>query len=189
MQCSSRDFLRAPPSQIYLRSPGGGLTAFPWTRMHRETQQVLLNMSDRIGDLESVPTPILQRADLDESIKSLNALALSLGAQSDAMQEQLAELVQSHKQTMIAVAEGIERVERYERRIKNTVRRAQKELAEQGFTHDGLEAEGEELHLVDGEGGNGERLPPVPGSVDEAESAPSSIPGVSQAILFRARGR
>jgi len=189
MQYSSRVFLRDPPSRFHLRYPGGGLMAFPWTRMHRDTQQVLVGMSDRIGALESKPSPTLEREDLDESIKSLNALALSLGAQSDVMQEQLADLAESHKQTMIAVAEGIERVERYERRIKNTVRRAKKELAEQGFEHAGLEAEDTELRLVDGEGGDGEGVPPVPGRVDETQQTPSSIPGVSQETLMRARGR
>jgi len=85
----------------------------------------------------------------------------------------------------MAVAEGIEHVERVERRIQATVRRARKELAEEGVEHPGLEAEASELQLIDGGGSDRAWVPPVPENVGGAES---SIPGVTQEQIRRVRG-
>jgi len=77
----------------------------------------------------------------------------------------------------LAIAEGIERVERAERRIKQTVRRARKELEERGLTDDGLEAEAFELQLLDGDRSKQSELPPVPTPVEEAEPELKRRPG------------
>jgi len=90
-----------------------------------------------------------------------------------------------------AVAEGIQNVDRNNRRIEAVVRRARKELAESGLEHGGLEAEVGELHALDGEGSQDGWLPQVPESVDvgASDNAPSGVPGfsVTQLAEFRAR--
>lgn len=91
------------------------------------------------------------------------------------------------KRITIAVGEGIERVERTERRIQGTVKRARKELADAGFEHGGLEVEGTDIQLVDAHIRDQERLQPVPGNV-EVEPEASSIKGVSREALARVRG-
>jgi len=92
------------------------------------------------------------------------------------------------QETRLAVADGIERVDRAERRIKATVKRARSELAAEGFESSGLEAENHELQLLDG-GRSGEReLPPVSEEVENVDPAPSSIPGVTADALRKVTG-
>jgi len=98
---------------------------------------------------------------------------------------EIQELRDGLHETRAAVAQGIDHVERVERRIRGTVRRARKELADNGFEHDGLEAEAEGLHLVDGDGGEEGWVPPMQQDVGDA---PSSIPGLSRMQLLRIRG-
>jgi hypothetical protein len=85
-----------------------------------------------------------------------------------------------------AVAEGIAHVERTESRIAGVVGRAQKELRRFGIRHPGVEAEAEQLQLVDGAGGDGRGVPAVS---EDMANAPSSVPGVSRAQLMKARAR
>lgn len=76
--------------------------------------------------------------------------------------DQLADSVAG--QTM-AIAEGIERVDRSERRVKAVVQRAQARLAASGLEDDSVEAEAEGLRIIDG-GNSGQReVLPVPESV------------------------
>lgn len=83
----------------------------------------------------------------------------------------------------LAIAEGIDRVDRSERRVKQTVRRAQQKLAAHGFEDDGLEAEADQLRFFDGDGGEGGGMPPVredvggPGPTEEELATWASIPG------------
>lgn len=98
---------------------------------------------------------------------------------------EIQELRDALQETRAAVAEGIQHVERVEKRIRGTVRRARKELADNGFQHDGLEAEAEDLRLFDGDGGEDGWVPPVQQDVGDA---PSSIPGLSRMQLLRIRG-
>ena len=92
------------------------------------------------------------------------------------------------KELTFAISEGIERTDRAERRIRNAIQRARKELASRGFDDPGLEAEAHELRLVDGEGGEQGRLPEVPQDVASDPPPPSSIPGVSAEQLRRRWG-
>jgi len=89
-----------------------------------------------------------------------------------------------------ALAEGIQNVDRNNRRIEAVVRRARAELAESGVEHGGLEAEVGDLQLVDVEGGDGPGVRPLLQEVDEAPSydPPSGVPGfsVSELAAFRA---
>ncbi len=66
------------------------------------------------------------------------------------------------KEMTLAIAEGIEHVDRAERRIKSTLQRAKTKLAGLGYQDDGVDAEMEELRLVNGGGGKESELPPVP---------------------------
>lgn len=100
--------------------------------------------------------------------------------------EQMIEALEERIDTLrLAVAEGIQHVERSENRIKATVRRAREKFAEEGFESPGLDAEAAELRLIDGGGGEEGELPAVRQSV---ESPQSSIPGVTPEQLRSARG-
>jgi len=92
------------------------------------------------------------------------------------------------RDTNVAVAEGIERTERTERRIASTVARARKELRESGYDHPGVEAEDHELRKVDGGGGENGGVQPVPRAVEADPDEPSSIRGVPASTLRRVRG-
>lgn len=84
-----------------------------------------------------------------------------------------------------AVSQGILHVDRSEKRVQATIRRARSEFADGGFEHDGLEAEHAEFSVIDGGGSEGVKLPPVPPDVAGNES---SIPGVSIEQLRAIRG-
>jgi len=89
---------------------------------------------------------------------------------------------------LLAVAEGIEKVERKENRIDAVVGRARKELAEHGLESPGLEAEATELRLVDGAGSEEQGMPAVREELADYPDAPSSVPGVTRAQLRAIRG-
>jgi hypothetical protein len=69
----------------------------------------------------------------------------------------------------LAVAEGIQHVDRAEKRIRATVQRAQRELRESGEFHPGVEAEASQLRLVYGDGGDEGGMPPVRADVEGAQ--------------------
>jgi len=83
----------------------------------------------------------------------------------------------------LAIAEGIERVDRAEKRIRKSVTGARKLVRENGLEHSGLEAEYDELRLDDGEPSQAVELPPLPASVEPGRRI--RFPGVSQAFLER----
>jgi len=88
----------------------------------------------------------------------------------------------------LAVKEGVNNVQRSERRIRSVVRSAQKELAEHGFEHAGVEAEAGELHGVDGGNSEPEPVPEVPVDVED-DFTPSPIPGITVGEFRRAFSR
>ena len=94
--------------------------------------------------------------------------------------EELQDRIQTQN---LAIAEGIERVDRSERRVKQVVRRAQQKLAAHGFEDDGLEAEADQLRFFDGDGGGGGGVQPVredvgsSGPTEEELASWSTIPG------------
>ena len=90
----------------------------------------------------------------------------------------------------LAVSEGVNNVQRSERRVRAVVTSARRQLAEAGYEHAGLEAEAGELRSLDGESGNGEPVPAVPEGVDvPAQAEHSVIPGVSMRQMQVARAR
>ena len=92
----------------------------------------------------------------------------------------------------VAVSEGVNNVQRSERRVRAVVTSARRELADAGYSHAGLEAEAGELRDIHADSGNGEEVPAVPESVDQpGQDQRSVVPGVSvrQMQLARARRR
>lgn len=78
----------------------------------------------------------------------------------------------------LAIDEGISRVERSERRVRASVARARKKLADAGFEDDAIEAEAEGLRLVDGSGSEAQGVLPLPDEVGGvSEELRSAIPG------------
>jgi len=85
-----------------------------------------------------------------------------------------------------AVADGVNRVQRSENRVRSIIQSARKELAEHGLEHAGIEAEASQLREVDGGNGKPEPLPAVPEGLEDDRDGPSSIPGVTLAQMRRA---
>ncbi len=143
------------------------------------------NAIERVqGQLSS----ILARLDALESAPRLPLHAELVDPRLDALETGFDRITSDFKATNFAVAEGIERTDRSERRIHATIKRARKELGKLGYEDPGLEAEAHELRLVDGDGGQDGGMPAVPTEVAEVQSTPSSIRGVSAETLRRRWG-
>jgi len=82
-----------------------------------------------------------------------------------------------------AIAEGIERTDRAEKRVQKTVASARRLLRENGLEHAPLEAEAAELHERDGAGVDEQPVLPVPPSV--APTRRLYFPGASPEFLRR----
>jgi len=142
---------------------------------------------------------ILDRLERLESSTNLDKVRDTLGSTKDAIDAlrasqadlslQVAGILNQFNDMKHAVAEGIERTDRAERRIAATVKRARKELAESGLESPGLESENHELRLFDGAGSEERGVQPVPEEMAEPASQASSIRGVSIEQLRRAQGR
>jgi len=148
-------------------------------------KQILDGILLRLEALESTPAPPPPPIPTEAIVAELEARIESHWATFPAS---LAFLEKTLKDTNVAVAEGIERVERTERRIASTVARARKELRESGYDHPGVEAEAHELRNVDGGGGGDVGVPPVQEAVEADADHPSSIRGVPASTLRRVRG-
>ena len=148
---------------------------------NRDTRRALDALREQLGGylarlerVESAPTP-------GDRVANLEELASAQERELEVQQQKIKDLT-------FAVSEGIERTDRAERRIRNAIQRARKELAARGFDDPGLEAEDHELRVVDGDGGGDRGVPAVSEEVAEVEPAPSSIPGVSADQLRRRWG-
>lgn len=151
-------------------------------------QEGIRRSFERLERLESAPTPVLPTG----------AILEAAGPLLDALRERLAlletlppvveALEQKIKEFTFAIAEGIERVDRAERRIHATIKRARKELADSGVESPGLEAENHELSPIDGSGGPGVGVQPLRAGVERVEEA-SSVEGVSVAELRSVNSR
>ena len=145
-------------------------------------------LGNRIERLETAPRPAADPAQISETLEKLTDINCNLNMRLELAEASIENLEEGTKEIVIAVAEGIERVDRSERRIRATVKRARKELADRGLVDPGLEAEDRELHDLDGERGNDVPVQPVPREVAPAAPAPSSIRGVPLETLRRFRG-
>ena len=137
-------------------------------------REQLDGITSRLERVESAPTASDRVLNLEE-----------LGVAQDATLEELHTKI---KDLTFAVSEGIERTDRAERRIRNAIQRARKELEARGYEDPGLEAEAHELRVVDGDGGKDGGLPAVSEKVAEVDGAPSSIKGVSAGLLRKRWG-
>jgi len=133
----------------------------------------------RLVDLvRTEPEPLFDSGPLEGLIEGLRK---DIGADLDEMASRI-------KRLTMAIEEGIERVDRSERRIGATIKRAQEKLALAGYEDPGLEAEAEGLRLLDGEGGGVGQLPTVQPGVEDPGDRPSSIRGLTVRQLQKVRG-
>jgi len=103
-------------------------------------------------------------------LEQVRQLALEAAAQAQDAHA-TSSLARAHEDRLnnltLAVAEGIQHVERAEYRIRATIQRARRELAESGAESAGLEAEARDLREVDGGRGLESGVPPVSTPVAE----------------------
>jgi len=83
---------------------------------------------------------------------------------------------------VLAVSEGIERVERSERRVRQTISSAKRRFEAEGYLDPGLEAEASLLPEDDGSSGEDEQLRILPDDVAGVEQANpwESVPGMTR---------
>lgn len=148
-----------------------------------------LGVDERIKALESAPSP---DGVVESLASSFDRFSAESGAESRTHADALEDLDRRLVQITLAVAEGIERVDRAERRIRSTVKRARAELAAEGYESDGLEAENAEIRLLDADRSGGDGVPPLhldvgeagPGAGEAQHAQPRGIPGhFSQEVL------
>lgn len=124
---------------------------------------------------EGIETALRSSPDLssvEEAIAQLRQVAQT----HDDELEQLQEAVRDQT---LAIAEGIERVDRAERRVRAAVGRARRRMEELGYVDEGLEAEAAELRELDADGGNEEGVYAMPGYVGGPPARDmSAFPGV-----------
>ena len=133
---------------------------FPWTKAADRTK----------GEIEKVQGAILDVAREVQAIPSADDLRPDLGPIEDQLaqhQDLLDGFEVRVKDLMIAISEGIERTSRAENRVKATITRARKELANSGLVDPSLEAEVAELRLVDGDGSQNDGMQHVPENLEE----------------------
>lgn len=159
---------------------------WPWTKA----------LNGHLSHLDAVESAIRARLDLvDTELASIDTERVLegyrlMGAEIVKLQTRLGlveadqeALTKSNKDMLLAIAEGIERTDRAERRVKATIRRAQTELKGRGFEDPGIEAEAQEFRETNGERSEPGGLLPVPADVE----TPSSIKGVSLEALHSIR--
>lgn len=148
----------------------------------------LVDILGKLDRLESLPTPTIDPEVVAAAVAAHVERIDALAGVVDELASQGKDLDDRVREYVIALAEGIERVDRSERRVKATVARARKELEASGLVDPGVEAEAEELRLVDAARGSDRGMFPVSTPVVPAVETPSSIPGVSAAQLRQLRG-
>jgi len=158
------------------------------------TLAALAEIRGRVDDLETTPVPDLPPAidarltALSQRDGDLQADIVNLVELTESVTDAVNDMEDWRKEIVIAVSEGIERTDRAERRIKATVQRARKQLADLGYDDPGLTAEAVDLRLIDGDGSERDGVPPVPAEVADATPESSSVRGVPAETLRRARG-
>lgn len=150
-----------------------------------ELWKVIEGISAEVRALSGLPAEL-------EACRSLvnDAVALARNA-LDASQ-----LARVHEDRLnnvtLAVAEGIQHVERAEARIRATVGRARRELRDAGLASPGVEAEAAQLFLDDGTQGPREGVPPVRADVEDItqfdDNEHTGIPGMTRGQIRRMYG-
>ena len=159
-----------------------------WGHRWRDLKADLRRITDRLDSVERAQRAAAEPNEQSEAIFHLGEQVGDLLKQFNSLPERVDELEEGAKEIVLAVSEGIERTDRAERRIKATIKRARRELESHGLVDPGVEAEADELRLVDGKGSEEGGLQPVRAPVGEPAEEASSIKGVSVDVLRRARG-
>lgn len=123
------------------------------------------------GRFEGFDTAVREPYNDTAVLAALDVLDDRLGGLRDD-QQTLAEKINDQN---LAIAEGIERVDRAERRVRSAVGRARKRMADLGYADDALEAEAESLRTVDAPVGDYEGMQPVSEAVEDRDL--SAFPG------------
>ena len=160
-----------------------------WGKALRRLSNDLLGITSRVDRLESAPIATPSLDSIKQALKELAQVAAANQTDVAAAELRLDTLDVTMKNLTLAVADGIERGDRAERRIKATVKRARAELEARGFQDPGLEAEAHELRLIDGEPSPDGGVQPVQPDVARPGEQASSIRGVSIEALRRVRSR
>lgn len=160
----------------------------PGKRAQKVLDWELPGIVARIDRLESAPPP---KPDLQPVFDKLAVMMDPFLERMDKLgvvEKQIAELEAKLEDMTIAISDGIERVDRAERRVTATIQSARKKFKDGGYVDPGLEAEAAELRVRDGDGGAEVGVPPLPEGVEPPLETPSSIPGVSLEQMRRFRG-
>lgn len=104
----------------------------------------------------------------------VRAALTSHRAHIEELTDAIADLEETSRDQTLAIAEGIERVDRAERRVRAAVGRARKRMEDLGYVDEGLEAEAAQLREIDGDDGQEQRLLALRGGVEET---PNGHPG------------
>lgn len=162
----------------------------PPSRSRTATDGVAL-LGGRVGALETVLGHLRDSlAAIEARISGLEArqgelteLVLRARHELSATTAQVDGLAAAHKLQAervdvltLAVDEGIRHVDRAEKRVRATVGRARRELAEAGFVSPGVEAEAADIHELDGGASGAEGMPPVSAPVDSDPAANAPDP-------------
>ena len=123
----------------------------------------------------------LRSSRVTEAGKERPETAPGTGSNLEPVWKAIQELQTAHGQIVVAVAQGIEHVDRSERRVRAAVKRAKKRFDDAGFADEGLDAEEEQLYLLDGQLGQEEELPGLSEPVGQDHTRESSpwavVPG------------
>lgn len=154
--------------------------------------------SEEADGLHEGPDPALQNLPEDRWGQQLHELAHrvdSLEGQLAALESKLQELGEDTEDRIrrltAAIAEGIEHVDRSERRVRAVVQRAQQRVRDAGYEDAGLEAEAAELRRIDGEGSGPEGMQTMHEDVGHGQQLPfdwTGVPGEVSASNLRELG-
>lgn len=171
---------------------------YPWTAI-RDSLGAVLSRIDRTDTaLQALTARVADLGDtspataLEDALDVERATTARHRTTTEAALERLAEGIEQgradNKNMLFAISEGIERVDRAERRVKASIQRAQAKLRAHGLEDEGLEAEASEFLPANGDGGEPGRVPTMPPDVESAETEDSSVKGVSLETMKRFRG-
>jgi len=156
----------------------------PFAPIRSTVAQVLGFIQDGVEALRGILVALLE---LQRTIQGFEFPESAPAAPID--EERIVALGSRIDDLTLAVKEGVNNVQRSERRVRAVVASARRELAEAGFAHPGLEAESGELEPVDGDGGEAESVLAVPESLGRAPHDASPIAGVTMDQMRTARRR
>lgn len=143
--------------------------------------RLMTDSSSKTQDPPSGPAEGRQHPELTEDLPA--PLRASLRDWLHVNELRLATQDMKIKELTLAVANGIEHVDRAERRIKSTVKRAEEELAALGYEHDGVAAEAAELREQHAGGSGEQEVSPVHHRVEDDHGDDDRFPADVDPVL------